>query len=202
MAIRGPCIYNHEPRVLLRSTMHNETALPVPDAWNMRHCREYHRDYSDHNSLHTRKHEAMNKQHYPHIFFHGDKTHGQELIKTLMKKGGTNPDECLGNDPDVLYYLSPKHGYIIAISKYDAMADVITTSFREITPAEIRETPTPICPHCEERLALVKGTFNFTADDEPFESGKEEEVELSFESEELTALICPKCGYLTDFCTL
>ena len=99
----------------------------------------------------------------------------------------------------MIYYISPKNGKILVSPKDDLLAEIITSCFKEVKPSTPNREISPLCPNCGERLALVRGSFSFLPDDEPFESGKEEEIELSDYTTGLTALTCPKCAHITDF---
>ena len=138
-------------------------------------------------------------QNFPHLFFRGSKIHGYELIQKLKDNGASNSDKCVGNNQNMIYYISPKNGKILVSPKDDLLAEIITSCFKEVKPSTPNREISPLCPNCGERLALVRGSFSFLPDDEPFESGKEEEIELSDYTTGLTALTCPKCAHITDF---
>ncbi|MBQ8482841.1 MAG: hypothetical protein IJ504_00890 [Bacteroidales bacterium] len=56
----------------------------------------------------------------------------------------------------------------------------------------------PKCKACGGKLSLVSRTFNFNPDPEPFESGREEDIELKYYTAELTAMVCVNCGKMTE----
>jgi hypothetical protein len=54
-----------------------------------------------------------------------------------------------------------------------------------------------ICPKCKNKTALVKGTFYFDADEEPYESG--ESIELNLNGEQwINGHYCEECGVMIE----
>lgn len=53
------------------------------------------------------------------------------------------------------------------------------------------------CNKCGNKTALVHGTYHFSADSEPYESGEELDIDLE-EEESLQAQYCESCRSLSD----
>lgn len=54
-----------------------------------------------------------------------------------------------------------------------------------------------ICPKCKNKTALVKGTFYFDADEEPYESG--ERIELNLNGEQwIHGHYCEECRVMIE----
>lgn len=54
------------------------------------------------------------------------------------------------------------------------------------------------CDKCGNKTALVSGTYYFSADSEPYESGKELDIDLE-KDERLHAQYCETCESLSEF---
>lgn len=135
---------------------------------------------------------------YPHLFFYGNEKHGKELIDILVSKGGKNPDNQTGTLKTYIYYISPSDGHIRSIPRFSTGAEITTSLFTEILPPDFTKEKGR-CSLCGGRLALVYGTFYYEPDDEPFESGVEEDIELDNDSAKVSAMVCVDCGDITNF---
>lgn len=70
------------------------------------------------------------------VYIHGNKDNGEEVIKELQKKGGTNRYDYAGS-ANALYFIDPVTNYIEMASKIDnALQNLLKTHYIEITPSK------------------------------------------------------------------
>ena len=113
------------------------------------------------------------------------------MIGNLLSKGAKNPEGLTGENPDKLYTVSKLDSIVeLDLESYS----ILSTISSEMTPEDIK----PRCSLCGGKLALVSGNFDYDVDDEPFESGQEETVELDSYNARLTAMVCVDCGDVTN----